>query len=33
MGYFMGRKAGIVCILLACLLWHGVEPVAAEDAD
>ena len=28
----MGRKAGIVCILLACLLWHGVEPVAAEDA-
>jgi hypothetical protein len=32
MGYFMGRKAGIVCMLLACLLWHAVEPVAAEDA-
>jgi len=28
----MGRNAGIIFVLLICLLWHAVEPVAAEDA-
>ncbi|MEN8758376.1 MAG: DUF4390 domain-containing protein, partial [Desulfobacterales bacterium] len=28
----MGRNAGIIFILLVCLLWHPVEPVAAEEA-
>jgi hypothetical protein len=32
MGYSMGRNVGIIFILLACMLGHVVEPVAAEDA-
>ena len=32
MGYSMGRNVGIIFILLACMLGHVVEPMAAEDA-
>ena len=32
MGYAMGRNARVIFILLVCMLGHGVEPVAAEEA-